>query len=87
MTQAPSSKDIPKDIAAMSFEVALEELEDIVQKLESGAGKLDDSISSYERGIQLKKHCEAKLRSARARVEKVVPGLDGDVDLEPADID
>ncbi len=87
MAAADSEKSIPKDIAALNFEDALKELEDIVQTLESGEGGLDDAIRSYERGVALKRHCEAKLQEAQARVEKVVPGGDGDIDLEPSETD
>ncbi len=59
------------DIAAMSFEEALAELETIVRQLENGQGKLDDAIHAYERGAELKKHCEAKLKEAKAKVEKI----------------
>ena len=79
-----ASKDIAQDIAKMSFEEALSELEAIVSEIESGHGELDRSIGAYERGIQLKKHCEAKLREAQARVEKIVPGAGGKIELEPA---
>ena len=68
---------LPPDIAAMSFEVALAELEAIVKRLEGGNAKLDDAISSYERGALLKRHCEAKLREAQSRVDKIVMGADG----------
>ena len=60
------------DIDALSFEDALKELEQIVQSLESGQAKLEESISIYERGALLKAHCEKKLEAARLRVEKVV---------------
>ena len=49
-----------EDIEALGFEDALNELEQIVRSLESGEGKLDDAIHSYERGAALKKHCETK---------------------------
>ncbi|HPE32130.1 MAG TPA: exodeoxyribonuclease VII small subunit, partial [Parvularculaceae bacterium] len=62
----------PNDIAALSFEKALAELEDIVQKLESGGVALEDSIALYERGAALKAHCEAKLKSAQEKIEKIV---------------
>ncbi len=78
---------IPPDIAAMSFEDALAELEGIVRELEGGTAKLDGAIKSYERGALLKKHCEAKLREAQAKVEKIVIASDGSVDTEPADLD
>ncbi|MFQ5984873.1 MAG: exodeoxyribonuclease VII small subunit [Alphaproteobacteria bacterium] len=78
---------IPDDIAAMSFEEALKDLEQIVQKLESGHGKLDDAIQSYERGAALKRHCEAKLREAQAKVEKIVLSADRSVTAEPTKIE
>jgi exodeoxyribonuclease VII small subunit len=67
------------DIAAMSFEDALRGLEEIVRKLESGEVPLDDSIALYERGEALRKHCQARLDAAQARIEKIVAGPDGKV--------
>jgi len=78
---------VPPEIAALSFEDALQELEQIVKRLESGSGKLNDAISSYERGALLKRHCEAKLREAQARVDKIVIGADGAPAVEPASLD
>lgn len=78
---------VPKDIAAMSFEDALSELEQIVKRLEEGKIRLDEAIASYERGAALKNHCESKLREAQAKVEKIVPGSDGTVRSEPVKID
>ncbi len=75
----------PADIATMSFEDALRELEQIVQKLEGGDVPLDDSIRIYERGAALKAHCEARLREAELKVEKIVLGADGPKGLEKAD--
>jgi exodeoxyribonuclease VII small subunit len=78
---------LPPDIVKMSFEEALAELEQIVRRLEGGAGKLDEAIQSYERGALLKRHCEAKLREAQARVDKVVMAADGSLKTEPAALD
>lgn len=78
---------VPPEIAALSFEDALQELEQIVKRLESGSGKLNDAIASYERGALLKRHCEAKLREAQARVDKIVIGADGAPAVEPASLD
>ncbi len=78
---------IPKDIAAMSFEAAMAELEGIVQDLEGGQVDLDASIALYSRGALLKRHCEAKLNAASEQVEKIVADGAGEaVDSEPADI-
>ncbi len=64
-----------KPVETLSFEDALGELEIIVEKLEGGDAPLDESIKIYQRGAELKAHCEAKLKDARLKVEKIV--LDG----------
>jgi exodeoxyribonuclease VII small subunit len=64
-------------VAAMSFEEALRALEEIVRKLESGEVPLDETITLYERGEDLRKHCQARLDAAQARIEKIVTGADG----------
>jgi exodeoxyribonuclease VII small subunit len=78
---------LPPEIAAMSFEDALGELEQIVKRLEAGSAKLNDAITAYERGALLRRHCEAKLREAQARVDKIVIGADGVPAAEPAALD
>ena len=82
-----ADNNIPSDIARLSFEDALSELETIVRQLEDGKGELDQAIKTYERGAQLKRHCEAKLQEAQIKVEKVVLGPQGAVGVEPADAD
>ena len=71
------------EITRLSFEQALAELETIVSKLEQGKMPLEDAINSYERGAALKRHCEAKLRAAAERVEKISIGPDGSVGTVP----
>ena len=78
---------LPPDIAAMSFEDALEALEQIVRRLETGNAKLDEAIGAYERGALLKRHCEAKLREAQSRLEKIVVGSNGALTTEPLSLD
>ena len=65
------------DITAMNFEDALRALEDVVRKLESGDVPLDDSINLYARGEELRRHCQARLDAASARIERIVAGPDG----------
>jgi exodeoxyribonuclease VII small subunit len=77
----------PDDVSRLSFEEALAELETIVRSLEEGTIKLDDAIEAYERGSALKRHCEAKLDEAQARVEKILQGEDGKVTSVPLDLD
>jgi exodeoxyribonuclease VII small subunit len=62
---------IPADVAKMSFEEALGELQ---------------AVQFYERGAALKRHCEAKLRDAQEKVAKIVIGADGSVGSEPVDL-
>jgi exodeoxyribonuclease VII small subunit len=69
--------ETPSPVAAMSFEEALRALEEIVRKLESGEVPLDETITLYERGEDLRKHCQARLDAAQARIEKIVTGADG----------
>jgi exodeoxyribonuclease VII small subunit len=72
----------PNEIATLSFEQALAELEQIVGRLESGQAPLEESLEIYKRGSALKSHCEAKLNAARLQVEKITKSLDG---VEPAE--
>lgn len=84
---APDKDDMTTALAAMSFEQALEELEGIVRQLEAGRGRLDEAISSYERGALLKRHCESKLAEARAKVDRISLAADGTLrtDSQPQD--
>jgi exodeoxyribonuclease VII small subunit len=80
-----ADKAIPADIASLSFEDALAELETIVRQLEDGKGKLDDSIKAYARGAALKQHCQEKLAEAQAKVDKIVQNQDGSIGTEPVE--
>lgn len=75
-----------EDVKAMSFEMALAELERIVTTLEDGKAPLAESIAIYERGEALKSHCETLLKAAEARIEKITLARDGrPVGTEPLD--
>jgi exodeoxyribonuclease VII small subunit len=82
LTNSASQKKPAADVAAMSFEAALGELESIVGRLEQGEVELEDSIALYERGQALKGHCETKLKAAEGRLEKLVLGGAGPVASE-----
>ena len=64
------------NVAEMSFEQAMGELEQVVSQLERGDVPLEQSITLYERGAELKKRCEAKLKEAEEKVAAIT--LDGD---------
>ena len=73
------------DIAKMNFEEALDALKTIVEQLERGEGKLDQAIEAYERGAALKRHCEAKLKEAKEKIETVSLGPDGTPTAKPTE--
>ena len=75
------------DVKKLSFEKALAELEQIVQKLERGDVALEESVTIYERGEALKRRCEELLRQAEARVEKITLDAAGKPSgTEPLDV-
>ena len=65
------------DVSQLSFEAALQRLEEIVRTLEKGEAPLDQSIALYQEGDRLKRHCEARLKDAQARIEQIALGSDG----------
>ncbi len=74
-----------KPVSEMSFEDALAELEKLVSRLENADVALEESITLYQRGAELKKHCEARLKSAEEKVAQILPGEDGaPAGLKPA---
>lgn len=58
-------------VEKLSFEEAMAELDQVVAQLESGAAPLEKSIDLYTRGTALKAHCEALLKNAQAKIEKI----------------
>jgi exodeoxyribonuclease VII small subunit len=66
-----------ESLETLSFEDALAELEDIVKTLEGGKGTLAQAIADYERGAALRRHCEAKLAEAEAKLQAIVDGPGG----------
>ena len=88
MAKAKSDDDapVPAEITQLSFEEGLAELEDIVRRLEAGDVSLEESIEIYTRGALLKRHCEAKLRAAEEKIERIVLSPDGGVASEPVDL-
>lgn len=83
-----ASPALSDDIAAMSFEDAIKELEQIVEKLEKGAIGLEESIAIYARGEALKTRCNELLKTAEQRIEKIVLGENGRPSgTEPLDVE
>ena len=74
------------NVAEMSFEDSMRELEKVVSDLERGDVALEDSIKLYQRGAELKKHCEEKLKAAEEKVAQITLGEDGQPDgLKPVE--
>ncbi len=59
------------DLQTLSFEEALEKLEAIVEEIDSDDVDLERAIKAYERGVQLRDHCERKLNEAQERISKI----------------
>lgn len=77
-------QDMPEDdVSQLSFEDALTELDQIVRGLEGGTLKLDAAVQAFERGVRLRRHCEAKLAEVEARVEALVQRSDGSLTTRP----
>ncbi|GGA72558.1 exodeoxyribonuclease 7 small subunit [Nitratireductor aestuarii] len=86
MTAGNDSTTANDDIKTMSFEQALEALENIVNDLERGDVPLEQSIRIYERGEALKIHCDRLLKAAEDKVEKIRLSREGaPVGVEPLD--
>ena len=72
-----TAKSDATSVDKMSFEQSLKELEEIVSRLEQGNVELERSISIYERGETLRKHCDELLKRAEAKVEKITLDASG----------
>jgi exodeoxyribonuclease VII small subunit len=66
-----------KPVATLSFEEAMKALEEVVNRLEAGDVALEDSIKLYERGAELKAHCQKKLAEAEEKVAQITLDKDG----------
>ena len=69
-------------LTSIDFEKSMQELEKIVDDLESGQLTLEESLSAFERGIELSKLCQKRLEAAEDRVKKVLEKASGEIDLK-----
>ena len=75
------------NITNMSFEEALKELENIVKRIDSAEETLESAITSFERGRDLQKHCEKKLKDASLRIEKISKNeIDGSISSQEVEV-
>lgn len=80
---ATKKKDATDELADVAFETALEELESLVEKMETGELSLEDSLAAFERGVKLTRHCQSSLKAAELKVKVLTESGD----LEELDID
>ena len=71
-----------KDAADKKFESALEELEQVVEQLESGDLSLEDSLSAFEKGVGLVRFCNQKLNEVEKKIEMLVKDKEGKLQLK-----
>lgn len=72
-----TSAAVADDLTQLSFEDALKRLEEIVRRLEGGEASLSESIDLYAEGARLRERCEATLKDAQAKIDRIVLGPDG----------
>ncbi|MGA7988096.1 MAG: exodeoxyribonuclease VII small subunit [Candidatus Dormiibacterota bacterium] len=74
------------DIAGMTYEAALAELDTLITKLEGGSIALEEAIGAYERGAVLAKHCAELLERTEQRVKQLVVSTDGSIGERPLEV-
>ena len=83
---AGKKKGADDELAEVSFENALEELESLVEKMETGELSLEDSLAAFERGVKLTRHCQSSLKAAELKVKVLTEAGDlEDLDLDSLD--
>ena len=75
-----------KSIEKMSFEEALAELEEIVNKIDTGQESLADAVSSFERGVALKNQCEKMLKEAKLKIEKITITAENKIEFTEVEV-
>ncbi|MGZ8255855.1 MAG: exodeoxyribonuclease VII small subunit [Burkholderiaceae bacterium] len=78
------SKEAAASVDSLSFEQAMEELDQLVRKMETGELALDESIAAYRRGAELARYCQGRLANAEQEIRQ----LEGDLlkPLNPSDL-
>jgi exodeoxyribonuclease VII small subunit len=71
-----------KDVSNKTFESAMEEIEQVVEQIESGELSLEESLAAYEKGVGLVKFCYQKLNEVEKRIEFLVKDKEGKLQLK-----
>jgi exodeoxyribonuclease VII small subunit len=74
-------KNAPPPVDSLSFEQAIDELDQLVRRMEAGELSLDDSIAAYRRGAELARYCQGRLANAEQEIRQ----LEGDL-LKPLNL-
>jgi exodeoxyribonuclease VII small subunit len=92
MSKSPTEKDaqvaaqkdaqLEKEIAALSLEKCFEELEQIVEALESQTTSLEDSINMFERGMKLSRRCNNELTRMERRIQLIVENSKQEIQVQ-----
>ena len=83
---ATKKKEAADELAEVSFETALEELESLVERMETGELSLEESLAAFERGVKLTRHCQSSLKAAELKVKVLTESGDlEDLDIESLD--
>ena len=83
---AAKGKEADAELTDVSFEHALEELESLVEKMETGELSLEESLAAFERGVKLTRHCQSSLKAAELKVKVLTESGDlDDLDLDSLD--
>ncbi|HEY5644897.1 MAG TPA: exodeoxyribonuclease VII small subunit [Pseudomonadales bacterium] len=83
MAKKAAKPETSEELAEVSFEAALAELEGLVEKMETGELSLEASLAAFERGVKLTRHCQAALQAAELKVKVLTESGD----LEDLDVD
>lgn len=75
--QQPAQPEQPDELHRLTFEQAMEKLENIVSTMEQGGVPLDEMISKFEEGAKIAAYCQGKLASLKKKMEILVRDRDG----------
>lgn len=78
----PDTKDTPSSNAtSIDFEQSLQQLEEIVRKMEQGELTLENALEAFEEGVRLTRNCQTALQNAEQKVKILMANADGDLSL------
>lgn len=84
MAKTVAKKTVKKNKKSFQFETALQELEELVEQMETGEMSLEDTLKHFEQGISLTRSCQQALKNAEQKVE-ILMKKSGNAELEPFD--